>query len=67
LPGDGLVPVRSALGQHNNSALSLAIPEARQQIVYATDHFALLSSQPVYQTLLDWLRPANATGQSRAD
>jgi len=67
LPGDGLVPVRSALGQHNNSALSLAIPEARQQIVYGTDHFALLSSQPVYQTLLDWLRPAQAAGQSRAD
>lgn len=67
LPGDGLVPVRSALGQHKNSALSLPIPEAHQQIVYDTDHFALLSSQPVYQTLLDWLRPANATGQPCAD
>ena len=58
LPGDGLVPVHSALGQHKDSALSLPIPEAQQAIVYATDHFGLLSSKEVYQQLLSWLKPA---------
>ncbi|HWR81211.1 MAG TPA: alpha/beta hydrolase [Pseudomonas sp.] len=56
LPGDGLVQVHSALGQHRNSALSLPIPASQQLIVYDTDHFALLSNQQVYQQLLVWLR-----------
>lgn len=55
-PGDGLVPVRSALGQHKDSALSLPISEEHQALVYGTDHFDLLSSQVVFQTLLGWLR-----------
>jgi len=57
LPGDGLVRVHSALGQHRNSALTLPIPASHQLIVYDTDHFALLSSQPVYLQLLSWLGP----------
>lgn len=61
LSGDGLVPVRSALGQHKDSALSLPIPEAHQAIVYGTDHFALLSSAQVYQQLLNWLKPVART------
>jgi pimeloyl-ACP methyl ester carboxylesterase len=56
LPGDGLVPVRSALGQHNDSSLSLPIPESQQMLVYGTDHFDLLSSLEVYQKMLGWLR-----------
>jgi pimeloyl-ACP methyl ester carboxylesterase len=56
LPTDGLVRVHSALGQHRNSALTLPIPASHQLIVYGTDHFALLSSQQVYQQLLAWLR-----------
>lgn len=59
LPGDGLVPVPSALGQHKNSALTLPIPESHQHIVYGTDHFALLSNLEVYQKLLDWLQPSS--------
>lgn len=61
LPGDGLVPVHSALGQHKDSALTLPIPEAQQAIVYGTDHFDLLSSAQVYQQLLGWLKPVAHT------
>lgn len=56
LSGDGLVTVRSALGQHKNSALTLSFPQAHQALVYETDHFDLLSTQEVYQKILGWLR-----------
>lgn len=65
LPGDGLVPVRSALGEHKDSVLTLPIDAAHKAIVYDTDHFALLSSQQVCQTLLGWLRPAGPASQLR--
>ncbi|MBF7730479.1 esterase/lipase family protein [Pseudomonas sp. N040] len=55
-PGDGLVPVHSALGRHKDPALSLPIDAAHQAVVYGIDHFDLLSSQAVYQQLLGWLR-----------
>ena len=55
LQGDGLVPVNSALGHHKDPAMSLPIPAARQCVVYATDHFDLLSSPVVYQQLKHWL------------
>ncbi len=53
--GDGLVPVKSALGQLPVPQAALPIPAGRQAVVYATDHFDLLSSPVVYQKLLDWL------------
>ena len=59
LRGDGLVPVKSALGQHTDPALSLPVPATRQAIVYNTDHFDLLSSPEVYQHLLKWTRGAD--------
>ena len=67
LPGDGLVPVRSALGQHDNPALALAVAPSRTSIAYGLDHFDLLSSRAVYATLRDWLsaRPRTARAKSR--
>ncbi len=58
LLGDGLVPVRSALAQDAHSKLGLTrpIPTTRQAVVYATDHFELLSSQSVAQHLERWLK-----------
>lgn len=58
LLGDGLVPVKSALAQeaHMKLGLSRPLPAARQAVVYATDHFELLSSQAVAQHLLRWLK-----------
>ena len=55
LPGDGLVPVRSALGQHEDAAQALPIPVSRQCVVYGTDHFDLLGSAVVYKKLHGWL------------
>jgi pimeloyl-ACP methyl ester carboxylesterase len=55
LPGDGLVPVNSALGVHKDAALSLPIPQSRQHICYGIDHFDLLSSGDVYDQIYRWL------------
>jgi hypothetical protein len=57
LVGDGLVPVRSALGQHRDPARSLAFPRTRQWIGYRMNHLDLLSSADVSQRITDWLRP----------
>ena len=58
LSSDGLVPVASALGQHKDAAADpasgLNIPQARRLTVFATDHFALLSSAEVAEQLLRW-------------
>jgi hypothetical protein len=55
LPGDGLVPVQSALGQHENAALTLPIPASRQEICHGLNHFDLLSSREVYDRIHRWL------------
>jgi len=55
LPGDGLVPVNSALGQHRDPLLTLPIPAAHQMILYGSNHFDLLASQEVYQRMRTWL------------
>ena len=53
--GDGLVPVRSALGQHADAALTLAIPESQRWIAYGTGHLDLLNRKPVYERIRRWL------------
>ena len=55
LPGDGLVPVQSALGQHENAALTLPIPASHQEICHGLNHFDLLSSREVYDRIHRWL------------
>jgi hypothetical protein len=55
LLGDGLVPVASALGQHDNPALSLAFDPAHRAVVYDTGHLGLLSSPEVAALLARWL------------
>jgi hypothetical protein len=55
LTGDGLVPLRSALGLHNDPARSLAFASTDQWIAYRTNHMALLSRPEVTQQLLQWL------------
>ncbi len=52
---DGLVPVNSALGVHKDAALTLKIPASRQYVCYGVDHFALLSSDVVYERMRSWL------------
>jgi hypothetical protein len=53
--GDGLVPVRSALGQHADAALNLPIPESRRWIAYGMGHLDLLDRRPVYERIRQWL------------
>ena len=55
LPGDGLVPVNSALGIHEKRELTLAFPEGHRRIAYGTRHFDLLSQPEVYQQIRSWL------------
>jgi PGAP1-like protein len=54
-PGDGLVPVDSALGVHASPARSLAFPDAHRFIAAATGHVELLGAPAVYAQLRSWL------------
>ena len=58
LVGDGLVPLHSALGQHDDARRNLNFARERQWIAYRTGHLALLTSPAVTQQILRWLRPA---------
>jgi hypothetical protein len=55
LVGDGLVPLHSALGQHDDPQRRLHFAPDHQWIAYSTSHLALLSSPAVAQQLLTWL------------
>ena len=55
LLGDGLVPLKSALGQHSGRRLSLRFPRDQQRTVYATNHMQLLSSSSVYAEIRQML------------
>jgi hypothetical protein len=55
LPGDGLVPVASALGRHADSRFMLTFAPSRQCVAWDTGHLDLLSSKSVYQRLRQWL------------
>ncbi len=52
--GDGLVTIRSALGQHRNAALTLPIPTSRQRTCYSLGHIEMLGSREVYEQVRDW-------------
>jgi hypothetical protein len=62
LTGDGLVPLNSALGQHDEPARRLVFAHGRQFIAYRTGHLDLLSSADVAAQLLAWLGPVTAAG-----
>ena len=55
---DGLVPLMSALGQHQDATRSLAVPKTRQYIARGLDHFDLLDDVKVYAKLKRWLSPS---------
>ena len=55
LVGDGLVPLRSALGQHDDAERSLVFAKSAQWIAYRTHHMALLHSAAVGQQVESWL------------
>lgn len=60
LTGDGLVPLRSALGQHDDPRQRLVFARDSQRTVYRTGHLELLSSPVVAEQLRAWLTPPAA-------
>jgi hypothetical protein len=60
LTGDGLVPLNSALGRHDDPARHLVFAKDSQRVVYRTGHLDLLSSPAVAAQLLAWLDPTGA-------
>lgn len=55
LLGDGLVPLATALGQHESPALTLKFPKSRIWIAYGMHHLDLLSRVEVYEKIREWL------------
>jgi pimeloyl-ACP methyl ester carboxylesterase len=55
LKSDGLVPVPSALGQHDRPELSLALGTEDRCVVTQTHHLDLLCHPTLYATLKGWL------------
>jgi len=53
--GDGLVPLASALGQHEDEARTLGIPKSRQWIGHSMHHLDLLDHAQVYTRIRRWL------------
>jgi len=51
------VPLRSALGEHEDLRRRLVFARDSLFTVYRTGHLDLLSSAPVAGQLLDWLAP----------
>lgn len=55
LPGDGLVPVNSALGRHDDPARALPFPVARQWLAHDMNHMDLIGRAEVYEQIRQWL------------
>lgn len=60
LIGDGLVPLRSALGHHRDTRRALEFDAQHQKIFYGMNHMGLLDSQEVCAQLQSWITPATA-------
>lgn len=55
LVGDGLVPLNSALGLHDDPGRCLSFPPAHRHLAYRTGHIDLLSDAGVARQLVEWL------------
>jgi len=55
LVGDGLVPINSALGHHDEKHKILEFPETSQWIASRTKHIELLRSPAVIEKVVAWL------------
>lgn len=56
LVGDGLVPLHSALGIHDDAARTLGFPKQRQAVFYRLGHLELLGDKGVARQVEQWLR-----------
>lgn len=55
LLGDGLVPISSALGEHDDTHQSLGFPPDHQWVAAGTNHMQLLEKPEVTAKLQEWL------------
>lgn len=55
--GDGLVPVRSALGQHLEPEKALQASDITRREFPALGHMAMLKDARVYSALMEWMKP----------
>ena len=53
--GDGLVPLHSALGRHDDARRDLGLAEGSRWIAYRTGHLELLSCPEVTRRMVRWL------------
>lgn len=60
LLGDGLVPLHSALGAHDDPGRCLQFPRPHQHVVYQRGHLDLLCDAGVARQLTAWLSPGPA-------
>jgi hypothetical protein len=65
LLGDGIVPVRSALGLREDSERSLWFPKPRQWIGYGMKHLDLLGRTEVSDRLVRWFASGRRAGRGR--
>jgi hypothetical protein len=67
--GDGMVPINSALGRHDDLGLTLAFAPSRQWVGYGMNHWDLLSRPAVYERIRRWLasprKPSRKARRSR--
>ncbi len=56
LVGDGLVPLHSALGIHDDAERTLGFAKARQAVFYRLGHLDLLADAGVARQLQDWMQ-----------
>jgi pimeloyl-ACP methyl ester carboxylesterase len=55
LVGDGLVPLKSALGKHRDANRALHLPAEHQRVYYGMNHLGLLDSPAVCAQLQAWI------------
>ena len=55
LIGDGIVPLASALGRHDDPRRALPFDASRQWVALATNHLELLGKRQVYAQIRQWL------------
>lgn len=65
LLGDGLVPVASALGQHDDARRALAFPPSHTAVLPSTDHLQLLGAPAAYAALRSFLGGHTSGDQAR--
>ncbi|MEJ6006660.1 alpha/beta hydrolase [Paucibacter sp. AS339] len=56
LIGDGLVPLHSALGEHDDPRRDLGFPKSAQLVCYRMNHMELLSDPLLTRQMQDWLQ-----------